>query len=100
MIVRVVFLDFCCVCPSLHFLRVWVFKYFLRMSGFVMVMSVSVCDTSDLLSVVDVRLILQISRVCLQAFSVLVLQFFSVALPVLGLRRVCVYSRCPASSKN
>ena len=39
-------------------------------------------------------------RVCAQAFSVLVLQFVSVALPVLGLRRVCVYSRCPASSKN
>ena len=52
------------------------------------------------MSVVDVKLILQIYCVCLQAFRVLVLQYFSVALPVLGLRRVCVFSRCPARSKN
>ena len=53
-----------CVCPSLHFLCVSVFKYVLRMSGFFIVMSGSVCDWNDLLSVVDVRLILQISCAC------------------------------------
>ena len=57
-------LNNCCVCPSLLFLCVSVFKYCLRISGFDMVMSVSVCDKSDLLSVDDVRLNLQICCAC------------------------------------
>ena len=70
------------------------------MSVFFMVMSGSACEGNDLLSVVDVRLILQISCACASKRSVLVMLFFSVALPILVLRRVCVFSRCPASSKR